>query len=146
MEMAQTMRATFKHCQHRTLIENAGYGVELIVDLQRVLGGIHKISPGAEGNKTMRALAASSDLETGNCFLPGYPRADLTGPDEERCPAWVISFVDECAIFDNGVNDDQVDAWSQAMNWLRSRTGSPMRTASAKPRRRNPFIGSHNRR
>lgn len=144
-EMAATMRQTFTHCQHRTLIENAGYGVELIVDLQRELGGIHKISPGAEGNKTMRALAASSDLETGNCFLPGHARPDLTGPDEDRCPAWVISFVDECAIFDNGANDDQVDAWSQAMNWLRSRSGSPMRTASAKPRRRNPFIGTRNR-
>jgi predicted phage terminase large subunit-like protein len=145
-EMASTMRQTFTRCQHRTLIENAGYGVELIVDLQRELGGIHKISPGAEGNKTMRALAASSDLETGNCFLPGYASADLRGPDEERCPAWVIAFVDECAIFDNGPNDDQVDAWSQAMNWLRSRSGSPMRTAWMQPRRRNPFIGTQTRR
>lgn len=144
-EMAQTMRTTFKHCQHRTLIENAGYGVELIVDLQRELGGIHKISPGSEGNKTMRALAASSDLETGNCFLPGHSRADLSGPDEERCPAWVLSFVDECAIFDNGEHDDQVDAWSQAMNWLRSRSGSPLRTAWSQPRRRNPFLGTRSR-
>lgn len=145
-EMAKTMRQTFTHCQHRTLIENAGYGVELIIDLQRELGGIHKISPGAEGNKTMRALAASSDLETGNCFLPGAATPDLVGPDPDRCPAWVVAFVDECAIFDNGENDDQVDAWSQAMNWLRSRSGSPMRTASAKPRLRNPFIGARNRR
>jgi predicted phage terminase large subunit-like protein len=145
-DQAAWLRGTFKHCQHRVLIENAGYGVELIIDLKRELGGIHKISPGAEGNKTMRALAASSDLETGNCFLPGAIRPDLSGPDEERCPAWVIAFVDECAIFDNGQNDDQVDAWSQAMNWLRSRTGQPMRTASARPRRRNPFIGARSQR
>ncbi len=129
-EMAQTMRTTFKSCQHACLVENAGYGVELIVDLKRELGGIHKISPGAEGNKTMRALAASSDLETGNCFLPGKQLPDLSGPDPESCPAWVISFVDECALFDNAPNDDQVDAWSQAMNWLRTRSPSPMRTAS----------------
>ncbi len=33
-EMAQTMRRAFR-CQHRILIENAGYGVELISDLSR---------------------------------------------------------------------------------------------------------------
>jgi predicted phage terminase large subunit-like protein len=146
-EMSQTMRKTFKHCQHATLIENAGYGVELIVDLRRELGGIHKISPGAEGNKTMRALAASSDLETGNCFLPGKQLADLTGPDTLNCPAWVIAFVDETALFPNGPNDDQVDAWSQAMNWLRTRSPTPMRTASGfrnvvAETVRNPFMPS----
>ena len=131
VEMAATMRATFKGCQHRVLIENAGYGVELVLDLQRELGGIHKVSPGAEGNKTMRALAASADLETGNCFLPGHALAELSGPDPERTPAWVLSFIDEAALFDNGPHDDQVDAWSQAMNWLRSRAPQPLRTASA---------------
>lgn len=130
IEMSETMRRLFR-CQHRVLIENAGYGVELIVDLQRELGGVHKISPGSEGNKTMRALAASSDLETGNCFLPGRAMADGSGPDPNGTPAKVIAFIDECALFDNGLNDDQVDAWSQAMNWLRSRAPSPLRTASA---------------
>jgi predicted phage terminase large subunit-like protein len=146
-EMSQTMRQTFRGIQHRCLIENAGYGVELYLDLQRELGGIHKISPGSDGNKTMRALAASSDLETGNCFLPGHASADLSGPDPNRSPAWVLAFVDELALFDNGQNDDQVDAWSQAMNWLRSRSPTPMRTASAlrNVRQRNPFIGTTRR-
>jgi hypothetical protein len=92
-------------------------------------------------------LAASSDLETGNCFLPGAPAADLTGPDPEKTPSFVVSFVDECAIFDNGENDDQVDAWSQAMNWLRSRSPTPLRTASALRNvvQRNPFLTSRNR-
>ena len=47
-------------------------------------------------------------------------------PDEARCPADVVDFIDSCAIFPNGRNDDDVDAWSQCMNWLRSqdhRTG-----------------------
>ncbi len=130
-EMSQTMRKTFNHCQHRVLIENAGYGVELIADLSREIGGVHKISVGAEGNKTMRALAASSDLETGNCFLPGFGMADLSGPDPNRTPAWVIEFIDQCALFPEGPNDDMVDMWSQAINWLRTRAPSPMRTASA---------------
>ncbi len=138
-EMSQTMRQTFRRCQHRTLVENAGYGVELIVDLQRTIGSIHKISPGAQGNKTMRALAASSDLETGNCFLPGQHHPDLTGPDPARTPARVINFIDEAAIFDNGEHDDQVDAWSQAMNWLRTRTATPLRTAHAPRQPRSPY-------
>ncbi len=94
----------------------------------------------------MRALSASSDLETGNCFLPGHALPDLTGPDPARTPAWVINFIDECAIFDNGAHDDQVDAWSQAINWLRSRAPSPMRTASGfrsvREVVRNPFAPS----
>jgi predicted phage terminase large subunit-like protein len=146
-EMSTTMRRTWKHCQHAILIENAGYGVELIIDLRRELGGIHKISPGAEGNKTMRALSASSDLETGNCFLPGKQKPDLTGPDESVGPAFMLKFVDEAALFPNGPNDDQVDAWSQAMNWLRTRSPSPMRTASGfrnvvAEAVRNPFLPS----
>jgi predicted phage terminase large subunit-like protein len=147
MEMAATMRRTFKHCQHACLIENAGYGVELVQELKRSMGGVYKISVGAEGNKTMRALSASADLETGNCFLPGWALPELTGPDPGRTPAWVIDFIDECALFDNGPNDDQVDAWSQAMNWLRSRAPSPLRTASAlrSIRTRNPFIGTTRR-
>lgn len=144
LEMSNTMRRVFTHCQHRVLIENAGYGVELVIELSRLLGGVHKIVPGAEGNKTMRALAASSDLETGNCFLPGFALPDLTGPDPNRCSAQILAFIDECALFDNGPNDDQVDAWSQAMNWLRSRAPTPMRTASALRNvvARNPFIGT----
>ena len=148
IEMSQTMRRTFRACQHRCLIENAGYGIELIVDLQRAIGGIDKVSPGADGNKTMRALSASADLETGNCFLPGKKLPDLSGPDPSKTPAWVISFVDECALFPNADNDDQVDAWSQGMNWLRSRAPTPMRTASALRDvvQRNPFLsGRRNR-
>lgn len=145
-EMSQTMRKTFTHCQHRVLIENAGYGVELISDLAREIGGVHKISVGAEGNKTMRALAASSDLETGNCFLPGFALADLSGPDPNRTAAWVIQFIDQCALFPEGPNDDMVDMWSQAINWLRTRAPSPMRTASAfqgvREAVRNPFLPS----
>lgn len=141
LEMAGTMRKTFRASQHRILIENAGYGVDLLVDLSRLLGGVTKVSPGSEGNKTMRALAASADLETGNCFLPGAQLPDLSGPDDSVCPAFVMSFVDECALFDNAEHDDQVDAWSQAMNWLRSRSPSPLRTASMLrgPRRETPM-------
>jgi phage terminase large subunit-like protein len=34
----------------------------------------------------------------------------------------VTAFIDEAALFPNGVNDDQVDAFSQAINWARTRS------------------------
>jgi predicted phage terminase large subunit-like protein len=120
--------------QHRTLIENAGYGVEMIIDLKRDLGMVEKISVGAEGNKGQRAFSAASDLETGQCFLPGRVKDDMSGPDESS-PAITHSLVEEAAMFQmdgsHQSHDDQVDAWSQAMNWLRSRQSRRARTWSS---------------
>ena len=133
-EMSRWATAALAQTQHRTLIENAGYGSDLIIDLQRDLGLIQKVSPGAEGSKGMRALAASGDLESSNVFLPGRMRADLTGPDESS-PAITHSLVEEAAMFQadgsHGSHDDQVDAWSQCMNWLRARSSGPSRVWSS---------------
>ena len=132
-EMSRWARRMWR-TQHRTLIENAGFGSELIVDLKRELGLIEKISPGAEGNKGQRALAASGDLETGNCYLPGRIKPDMSGPDESS-PAITHSLVEEAALFQmdgsHNSHDDQVDAWSQTMNWLRSRQSRKARTWSS---------------
>ena len=133
-EMSRWARRHWR-CQQRTLIENTGYGVELVIDLQRELGSIVKISPGTEGTKGQRALAASGDLESGNVYLPGRIKDDLSGPDERSCPAFTISLVEEAALFQvdgsHDSHDDQVDAWSQCMNWLRSRQTQPARTYSS---------------
>ncbi len=86
------------------------------------------------GNKGQRALAAAGDLETGQCFLPGKMAADGSGPDPSS-PALTLSLVDECAMFQvdgsHDSHDDQVDAWSQCMNWLRARQAPPARTWSS---------------
>ena len=37
-------------------------------------------------------------------------------------PDWVQELIEECALFPNGMNDDQVDALSQALNWVRGRS------------------------
>lgn len=138
-EMSNTMRRTFRTAQHRVLIENAGYGSDLIIDLKRTLGGmIEKIQAAPEGSKTMRAIAASDDLEGGNCFLPGAVLPDLSGPDGDRCPAFVMQFVHQAAIFPEVEHDDEVDAWSQCMNWLRTRQPSPLRSSSMLLRRASP--------
>jgi phage terminase large subunit-like protein len=139
-EMSRWARTTWPQAQHRTLIENAGYGVELIIELRRELGLVEKYDPGPDGAKGMRALSASGDLETGNVFLPGRAKADLTGPDEHACPKLTLALVEEAALFQldgsHTGHDDQVDAWSMCMNWLRRRNAPPLRSASALLRRR----------
>jgi phage terminase large subunit-like protein len=129
VNMSNRARRLWPNAQHRVLIENAGYGSELLLDLPRELSGVMKINPGPEGSKGMRAFTAAADLESGNCFLPGYPKPNHGGPDEMRTPPFALSLVDECASFridgTHTGHDDQVDAWSQAINWARRRAASP---------------------
>jgi len=130
-EMSEHVRGLFR-CGHYVLIENAGYGIELIDELRRVIPGVQKITRGGDGDKVLRAEYASSDLESGNCFLPGYRLGndEFSMPDDSRCPADVVDFIDSCAMFPNAKHDDDVDAWSQCMNWLRSRQTAPARGLS----------------
>ena len=126
-------RRRFGHASHFVLIENAGYGVELIPELKmESLTGVQKQSNNKEGTKVIRAESAAAALESGNCFLPGLRYAE----DDIRLSADVDGFVDELAQFPNGRFDDQVDAWSQCMNWLRNRQTPPARTWSSFKRAR----------
>jgi predicted phage terminase large subunit-like protein len=134
-EMAQWARRHWPRCPHYVLIENAGYGPELIVDLKREITGVTKIDPGKDGDKEIRAESASDALESGNVFLPGFGPPAHPIFDEARTPADVSDFVFSCSQFPFAIHDDDVDAWSQVMNWLRGRTATPMRTSSSMKRR-----------
>lgn len=138
LRISRDVRKMFPNSAHHVLIENAGYGVELIQELKREIPGVTKISRGGDGDKVLRAESASADLESGNCYLPGFRLGadEYSLPDEARCPADVVDFIDSCAVFPNGRHDDDVDAWSQCMNWLRTRSVSPMRRSSPFRRRR----------
>lgn len=133
-EMALWSRRIWRGCPHYVLIENAGYGVELIIDLKRELTGVTKISPGKDGDKISRAEAASDGLESGNYFLPGYGQPWQPAYDEHKTPADVREFIGNAASFPNAVHDDDVDAWSQVGNWLRSKAVQPIRTSQARRR------------
>lgn len=112
------------------LIENAGYGVELIDELKREITGVQKISPGAEGNKQLRAESAADALESGNYFLPGFGPPWQPAYDETKSPADVAAFIHSCALFPNARHDDDVDSWSQAGIWIGRRQAQPARTIS----------------
>lgn len=85
------------------LIEDKANGPAVIDTLSSEISGIIAIEP--YGGKQARASAIQPQVEAGNVFLP-------------EGEAWLGDFVDELAEFPNGLNDDQVDALSQALIWL----------------------------
>ena len=69
---------------------------------------------------------------------PGRAGADeLSLPDEANTPARIVAFIESCALFPNAEHDDDVDAWSMAMNWLRGRPIPRGRLSSPFGRGRN---------
>lgn len=132
-EQARYVRTLFPSAAHYVIIESAGYGDELVLELKRELSGVTKLSHAREGDKVLRAEAASADLESGNCFLPGFRDGadEFSMPDEHRCSADIVDFINSCAVFPNGRHDDDVDSFSQAINWVRARPQGRSRTWSS---------------
>lgn len=142
VEMAHWARRTWPRARHVMLIEGGGYGIDLILDLKSEFTGMTKITPSQEGDKVVRADRASDSLSSGHCFLPGYgPPWSPPVYEAGSTPADVNEFINNCSRFPNATHDDDVDAWSQMVNWLRGRQTRPVRTSSAAKRRRgNPVV------
>lgn len=87
------------------VIEDKSTGTPLITELQLELPCVLPYDP--KGNdKVSRALSAVPYVEAKNVLLPkGAP--------------WLDAFIHELGVFPNGSHDDQVDAFSQAINYLR---------------------------
>ncbi len=113
------VRETFPGVPVYHLIEKSANGVEVISELKREITGITAVV--ASVDKVLRVEAAEPTLESGNCWLPGRANFDGTDYDPEFTPAAVQEFVESCSAFPNASHDDDVDAWSQAMNWLNAR-------------------------
>ncbi len=91
------------------LIEDKANGPAIIETVQnRVIGAV-AIEP--KGSKRARAEAASPVPRAGNIYLPH--------PLIPGC-SWVWSFIEECAAFTgkDGETDDQVDMFTQAVNYF----------------------------
>lgn len=86
-------------------VEDKANGPAIISVLKHEIAGI--VPHGVVGDKQARAAAYSHVVHAGNCFLP-HP----------SIAPWVDGFINECATFPNSEYDDQVDAWSQAMDVL----------------------------
>jgi predicted phage terminase large subunit-like protein len=88
---------------HLHLVEDKANGPAVISTLRGQVAGL--VAQPVRGSKEARTIAASADVEAGNVHLPDPAIATFD----------VLGFVEECATFPNGSNDDQVDAFSQAI-------------------------------
>lgn len=105
---------------HAKLVEDKANGPAVIQLLQGRIDGLIAVNP--EGGKVVRAHASSPSVESHNVYLP-HPT--LYG--------WVDKFKENCAIFPNGANDDDVDAFTQAM--IRWQGGTSAGTWGSKRKR-----------
>ena len=87
------------------LIEKKANGPAVMSMLKKRLTGMKAVEP--DGGKVARANGAAPLFESGNVYLP----------DPSQC-AWTPNLLYELFIFPNGKHDDQVDATSQALNYL----------------------------
>lgn len=91
-----------------TLIEDKANGPAIIDTIKKDVPGVVAIEP--EGGKTARAYAIEPEHEAGNLWLPD-PSVDPT----------IEEFISEAASFPHVAHDDETDAMTQAVNWLRNR-------------------------
>ncbi len=90
---------------HAILIEDKASGQSLIQDLKRE-SGLPIIAVMPQGDKITRFARITPMIEAGKVALP--IRA-----------SWLAAFEQEVMAFPHGAHDDQVDAFSQYLNWVR---------------------------
>lgn len=128
-ELADWTLARWPTLPLRILIEKSANGVEIIEELKRELRGVTPVV--ASVSKVARAEAAEPALEAGNIYLPGAGEpSDPAGYNSALTPAYAAELVEECAVFPNGDHDDDVDAFTQVVNFTRSRAGGRARSMS----------------
>lgn len=90
------------------IIEDKANGPAIISSLNREIAGI--VPWDVKGSKYARFEAVSPMFVAGNVFIP----------DPSTTP-WVNDFIEELVTFPFGSHDDQVDATSQAIDYLRDK-------------------------
>lgn len=101
------------------LIEKSSNGVEVIAELKREIPGITPITVSVD--KVLRAEAAEPTLESGNVFVPGASIGDGSDYDPALTPTAVQELIESAAAFPRGEHDDDVDAFTQMVNWTNAR-------------------------
>ena len=87
------------------LIEDKANGPAVMDALKDVVPGLVPVEP--DGSKIARAYAVTALFSAGNVFLPGHA-------------PWLPEYRAELVAFPAGAHDDQVDATSQALRYLKS--------------------------
>lgn len=105
---ANAIELAREHKADVILVEDASSGRQLIdsLDAEAPRGVPFPVPRKPEGDKIARVMGISAMIETGRLALP-------------KSAPWLAEFVSEVVSFPNGGHDDQVDALSQLMTWVR---------------------------
>jgi len=102
------------------LIEDSAMAPQLIATFHHKVAGMIPIPP--KGSKLSRVYNVIPYMKGHNIHLPMN--------DDGSKPKWVLDFVEECAQFDKGTYDDQVDAFTQAVTFLQPGLWQEVRRAA----------------
>lgn len=120
MEYPELKKTLIRHAgdwgADAVLIEDKASGQSLLQDVRRETA-LPLIAVEPEGDKLTRALAVSPLIEAGRVRLPKHA-------------PWLTEFEGELMHFPHGVHDDQVDAMTQYLNWVRVKTQPRFRIRS----------------
>lgn len=97
---------------HAVLIEDKANGPAIISELQKEIAGVVGVNP--EGGKLARAQATAPLWESGSIELPD--------PQAFGCN-WIEDYLHNICTFPKAAHDDDVDATSQALIYMRNRLG-----------------------
>jgi predicted phage terminase large subunit-like protein len=97
---------------HAVLIEDKANGPAIISELQKEIPGVVPVNP--EGGKIARAQATAPLWESGSIELPD--------PQIFGC-CWIEDYLHNICTFPKAAHDDDIDATSQALIYMRSRLG-----------------------
>jgi predicted phage terminase large subunit-like protein len=97
---------------HAILIEDKANGPAIISELQKEIAGVVPVNP--EGGKIARAQATAPLWEAGSIELPD--------PQVFGC-AWMEDYLHNLCAFPKAAHDDDMDATSQALIYMRTRLG-----------------------
>jgi predicted phage terminase large subunit-like protein len=117
LDFGPTM-AAIKSCHakfpqaHAVLIEDKANGPAIISELQKEIPGVIAVNP--EGGKLARAQATAPLWEAGSIELPDPQVFGIT---------WIEDYLHNMCAFPKAAHDDDVDATSQALIYMRSRLG-----------------------
>lgn len=109
-----TTMLPFSRRLRAVLVEDKANGPAVLDSLEADVPGLIAITP--QGGKVARANAVQPQHEAGNFFVPS---PTLKGFE------WVNDWVELFAKFPGVPHDDDVDAWTQGVNWFTSRENMP---------------------
>ncbi len=120
LDFGPTQRA-IKSCHalypkaHAILIEDKANGPAIISELRQEISGIVPVDP--EGGKLARAQSVAPLWEAGNVELPDPQRFDVP---------WLEEYINNICAFPKAAHDDDMDATSQALIYMRFRMNTGM--------------------